>query len=210
MHFQQPLNRILDSGVKVRVLRFLCQKGGEWNGRRIAAEVAVHPTTAHKALRELRQATVLNFKRVGNSFVYSLRDEHVLVRESLRPLFQQEAQAHTRLVAVLRRGLNAKLRSSVVSAAIYGSLARHQERPTSDIDLLVLVRSAQAKQVVRGALDHLGETVMRIFGNPLALYVNTVHEARQKAQRGLPVFTHILRDHHLLWGRSLHEALHGR
>lgn len=209
MQFQQPLNRMLDSEIKVRLLRFLCQKGGEWNGRRMAAEVAVHPTTAHKALRELRQATLLDFKQVGNSFVYSLRDEHVLVRDVLRPLFQREGTAQERLVDLLKRGLNANLRSSVVAAAIYGSLAKGQERPTSDIDLLVLVSSVRAKQDVRDALERVGEAVMRTFGNPLALYVNTVREARQKVQRGLPVFQNILRAHRLLWGRPLHEALRG-
>jgi len=210
MEFQKPLDRVLDSDVKVRILRFLCQKGGEWSGRRIADEVAVHPTTAHKALRDLRHATVLHFKPVGNSFVYSLRDGHVLVQELLRPLFRREAQLREQVIALLRQGFRGSWRSAVVSAALYGSLARQQERPGSDIDLLVLVDSAPAKREVQEALDRLGAIVMQTFGNPLTLYVNTVREAQQKARRGMPLFANILRDHRLVWGKPLQEVLHGR
>jgi len=210
MQFQHPLNRILGSEYKIRILRFLCRKGGEWIGRRLAAELAMNPVTAHRALRELHQTTVLDFRKVGSHFLYSLRDDHCLVREILRPLFEREAHAQARLLETLKRAFRTKLRSSVVAAATYGSLARGQERPTSDVDLLVLVSSVQAKRDVRESLDRVGETVMRTFGNPLALYVNTVREAQQKARRGLPVFRNILRDHQRLWGRPLHEVLHGR
>ena len=210
MQFQHPLDRVLNSEYKVRILRFLCRKGGEWIGRRLAAELSMNPVTAHRALRELHQATILDFRKVGSHFLYSLRDDHCLVREVLRPLFEREARTRDRLLNVLKRAFRAKLRASVVAAAIYGSLARGEERPASDIDLLVLVRSTQAKRDVRDALGRMGETVMWTFGNPLALYVNTVREAQRKARRGLPVFKNILRDHQLLWGRPLHEVLHGR
>lgn len=210
MRFHQTLDTMLDSEHKVRILRFLCRKGGEWVGRRLAAELSMNPVTAHRALRDLHQATVLDFRKVGSHFLYSLRDDHYLVREVLRPLFKGEARAQERLLDMLRREFRTTLRASVVSAAIYGSLSRAQERPTSDIDLLVLVSSVQAKQDVRDTMGRIGEAAMRTFGNSLTLYVNTVHEAQQKVRRGLPIFRNILRDHHVLWGRPLHEVLHGR
>ncbi len=210
MRFHQTLDTMLDSEHKVRILRFLCRKGGEWVGRRLAAELAMNPVTAHRALRDLHGASVLDFRKVGSHFLYSLRDDHYLVREVLRPLFEGEAHAQERLLDLLTREFRTTLRASVVSAAIYGSLSRAQERPTSDIDLLVLVSSVQAKQDVRDALDRVGETTMHTFGNPLALYLQTVREAQQKVRRGLPVFRNILHEHRLLWGRPLNEVLHGR
>lgn len=209
MQFQQPYDTLLNNTHKIRLLRFFCRKGGEWVGRRVAAKLAMNPVTAHKALRELHQATVLEFRKVGSNFLYSLRDEHYLVREVLRPLFDREAKARERLLATLKNGLPAQLQPHVVTAAIYGSIARGQERPASDIDLLVLVDSSPAKQPVHDALDRVGETIMQAFGNPLALYVNTVREAQQKTRRGLPLFRNILQDHQLVWGKPLGEVLRG-
>lgn len=210
MRFQRPLDTLLDSAVKVRLLRFLCRKGGEWSGRRLAAELGVNPVTAHRALRQLHQETVLDLRKIGASFAYSLREEHHLVRELLKPLFQQEIQAQGQLIRLLQNILDKRLRSQVVSVVLYGSLSRRQERPTSDVDVLVLVRSERAKRQAREALEPLWEETARTFGNPLALYINTVEEGREKIRRRMPLFQSILKDHQLVWGKSLEEVLRGR
>ena len=210
MRFAQPLNTILNSEVKVRILRFFCRHGGEWNGRQVAAQLALHPTTAHKALRELHLTTVLNFRKIGNNFVYSLRDDHYLVRAVLRPQFQREAKAFEQLMQRLRQRLPAALRSQIVSLALYGSVVRGQERPTSDVDLLVLVTTSQVKRAVDQALERLWRPALDEFGNSIAPYINTVAEARRKVRQGMPVFQAILKQHQLLWGRPLKEVLHGR
>lgn len=208
MRFQQPLDALLDSAVKVRILRFLCRKGGEWSGRRLAVELGLNPVTAHRALRQLHQETVLDLRKVGTSFAYSLREEHYLIGELLKPLFDQEAQAQDRLLRILQSVLDKQLRSQVISAILYGSLVRREERPLSDVDLLVLVRSERAKQRARQALEPLWEKMNREFGNSLSLYVNTVEEGQRKIR--LPLFQNILRQHQVIWGKPLEEALRER
>lgn len=209
MQFHHPLDDILDSSVKTRILRFFCRKGGEWSGRRIAAEVGVNPVTAHRALKALHRETLLDLRKAGSHFLYSLRDGHYIVRRWFRPLFEEEAQVQDHLFRFLRDGLSAKLRSQVVSAAVYGSVVRGEERPTSDIDLLILVESERAKREVHQVLERLWGAVGKEFGNPLALYVNTVREGRKKYRRRLPVFQNILRAHRVIWGKPLREVLHG-
>jgi len=196
--------------VKIRALRFLCRRGGQWNGRRLAAELHINPTTMHKALRELREATVLDFQKVGNNFVYSLADDHYLVREILRPAFRREAQGLARLASMVRQALGPALHTSVVTAALYGSVVRRQERPTSDVDVLLLVRSPQAKRDVQRVLNQHWPILARRFGNSLAPYINTVREAQQKRRRGMRLFHEILKTHQVLWGTPLAEVLRGR
>ena len=210
MRFDQPLNQIFDHEVKLRVLRFLCRRGGQWSGRRLAAELHVNPTTTHKILRELRDTTILDFQKVGNNFVYSLADDHYLVQEILRPAFSQEAQGLAQVATVLRQALGSALQGSVVTVVLYGSVARREERPTSDLDVLFLVRSPQAKRQVQHALSQHWEALTRRFGNSLAPYVNTMREAQQKSRRGVPLFREILKAHQTLWGKPLEEVLHGR
>ena len=209
MLFHQPINAILNDERKVRILRFLCRKGGQWSGRRLAAELSLNPVMTHRALRELHHTTVLDFQNVGKSFVYSLRDDHYLVRELLKPLFQQEAVSQERLGVVLRQALG-RASTEVVSVAIYGSVVRKEERPTSDIDILVLVRSAQGKRQVQERMERVWAAVTKEFGNSVAPYIHTVPEARRKAQRKLAVFQHILAAHELLWGQPLKDVLNGR
>ena len=178
MRFEQPFDSIFDSAAKVRILRFFCRKGGTWSGNRIAAEVGINPMTAHRALRELRQSTLFQVQKIGNSLAYSLRDQHVLVREVLRPFFDQEAGLRDRISELLTGALKGEEKAKVITVAIYGSVARGEERPTSDVDLLVLVESEQAKRRVEGALDRFCERAMKEFGNVPTPYVNTLAESR--------------------------------
>ncbi len=208
MRFHQPFDKIVDSEAKVRVLRFLCRKGGEWTGRGIAAGLGMNPVTAHRALRGLHEATVLDFRKMGNNFLYSLRDEHYLTWRLLRPLFAAEAQVWGRLLELLMKRVPARLKSKTLSVAVYGSVARGEERPTSDIDLFILVESEQAKREILRSLERFPEIVEKEFGNSPALYVNTVREGQQKYR--LPLFQNILRCHELIWGRPLGELLRGR
>ncbi len=210
MRFEQPFDTILDKPAKVRILRFFCRKGGIWSGNRIAAEIGMSPMTAHRALQELRQATLLNVRRIGNSLAYSLRDQQILVRQILRPLFDREAKLHDRLSELFSAAVEGAGKAKVITAAIYGSVARGSERPTSDIDLLVLVESEQAKRQIQDSLDRFCEMAMEEFGNVPALYVNTLAEARRKARRGIPVFQNILKEHRVIRGKPLEEALRGK
>ena len=210
MRFRQPLDTALDSVAKIRILRFLCRKGGEWSGRRIAAHLDMNPVTAHRALRELHQATVLNFRKVGNNFIYSLRRDHYLVRNLFKPLFDQEAGAKDRLLELFKQNLSTVERQCIITVAIYGSVARGEEHPTSDIDLLILVESEQAKRQIQGALDRFCERVVEDFWNFPSLYVNTLAEARRKIRRKLPLFQNILRDKQVIWGKPLEEILHAK
>ena len=210
MRFEQPFDSIFDSAAKVRILRFFCRKGGTWSGNRIAAEVGINPMTTHRALQDLRQATLLNMRKIGSSSAYSLRDRHFLVRQILRPLFDEEAKLPDRLWKLLSETLRSEEKAKVITVALYGSVARGEERPTSDIDLLVLVESEQAKRRIEGALDRFCENVMEEFGNVPALYVNTLAEARRKIQREVPVFQNILKEHRVIWGKPLGEALRGK
>ena len=210
MRFKQPFDTILDSTAKVRILRFFCRKGGTWSGNRIAAEVGINPMTAHRALRELRQSTLFQVQKIGNSLAYSLRDQHVLVREVLRPFFDREAGLRNRISELLTGALKGGEKAKVITVALYGSVARGEERPTSDVDLLVLVESERAKRRVADALDRFCERALKEFGNVPTPYVNTLAEARRKIQRGLPVFQNILKEHRVILGKPLKEALRGK
>lgn len=210
VRFKRPFDTILNHTAKVKILRFFCLKGGVWSGNRIAAEISVNPMTAHRSLRELHQATLLNVRKIGNSLAYSLRDQHVLVRQILKPLFDREARLQDRLSELLSETLRGAGKSTVITVAVYGSVARGTERPTSDLDLLVLTESEQAKRQIQKALDRFRESVMEEFGNVPTLYVNTLSEARRKIRSKMPVFENILREHRVIFGRPLEETLRGK
>lgn len=61
MRFTKPLDAILNTEVKTRILRFLCKTNAEWNGSQIAKEIGITPAAAHAALSALYREGVLEF-----------------------------------------------------------------------------------------------------------------------------------------------------
>jgi predicted nucleotidyltransferase len=83
-------------------------------------------------------------------------------------LFRDEAES----LNVLKTDLQTLVRGLPIKRAIlFGSVARGDERATSDVDLLVLVRSHADKEKVEDALSRASLDFAIKFGNPLSSIV---------------------------------------
>lgn len=51
MRVHNPLDKILNNELKVKILRFLCKTGAEWSGRQIAQEIKVSPVSTIRYAR---------------------------------------------------------------------------------------------------------------------------------------------------------------
>ena len=58
MRVHDPLDKILNNEVKVKILRFLCKTEAEWSGRQIAQEIKVSPAQGKQASARLDQAPI--------------------------------------------------------------------------------------------------------------------------------------------------------
>src|SRR3989338_58768 len=146
MKITKQLDNILNTEVKVRILRFFCRTGAEWNGRQVAKEIGVTPKTAHQALNTLNKEKVLLLRNMGKTHVYSLNEGNFLVSKLLKPLFLKEDNILDHIIkAIKRKTSSSKARKAIISIAIFGSVSKQEEHPSSDIDLAVIVKDAKTK-----------------------------------------------------------------
>lgn len=95
--------------------------------------------------------------------------DHALA-EPLHRLFEVEPS----LMEQLRERLEAALRPLPVERAVlFGSIARGDERPESDIDLFVETRGNAEKERVAQALSEASLEFAQRFGNPLSNLILT-------------------------------------
>jgi predicted nucleotidyltransferase len=80
----------------------------------------------------------------------------------------------------------------VIQAVLFGSTARGDEKPNSDIDLFLLVRSQTEKKEVEKSLDELRDRILTIYGNVLSDYILTEKEYGEK--QGLGVVKNIKKE----------------
>jgi predicted nucleotidyltransferase/biotin operon repressor len=207
MRIHQPLNKILNNETKVKVLRFLYNNDVEWSGRRIAREIRISPATCHKALQELYSEGIVLLRNVGKTYLYQFNHDNYVAKELLHPLFKKEERLLKVISRLLRDEFSEKTRERIVSIALFGSVERREDRPESDIDLLVLVARAKDKEKIDKVFDNLNEKTMRLFGKTVSPYIESVSGFRRKYRQGLPVAREIMRSHELVSGKPLGEVI---
>ncbi len=202
MKISSPLDKILNNEVKVKILRFLFKTNAEWNGRQLARELGVTPATAHKALRSLNKEGVLLLRNIGKTHVYTLKYNNFTVSNILKPLFDKENKILDSIFGIIKRKISASgIKKSVVSVVLFGSVNLRKERPTSDIDIMVIIADLKSKHKTEVLFEEIDKKISEAFGNTVSAYINTTLEFKSKYKNGLGLIKNIIKSNKLIYGK---------
>lgn len=203
-YLRRPLDIILGTPSHIAVLRALAGTAAGLSGRGVARAAGIAQRAAMEALARLEWTGIVRRHCVGRTYSFRLNREHVLVAGALIPLLEQEA--------AFRRGLLDALRASpprgILTAASFGSAARDEEGPRSDLDLLLLVRRAADKEDALSFADRMRDRLGATYGVRLSALVFTRDEFRRALRKGDDLQREIIRDAKPVWGPPLSEIVH--
>lgn len=148
---------------------------------------------------------VLRRRQAGRAYLYSLNETNYLVSNILLPAFQGEARWLEALGSEIRKAADRAL----VSVILYGSWARRQAMPTSDVDLLLVARTDREKAHVEQLMESQRGPMAERFGRPVSLLVVGREEFRRRLRRGDRLIREIVREGRALAGRSIAEVIAG-
>jgi predicted nucleotidyltransferase len=208
MRLNKPLNKILNSETKIKVLRLFCSGVGESTGRQVAKLLNVAQSPVQIALADLYNEGILDRKSFGKAFAYGLNSRNWLVESSLRPMFRAESEYPEKLWAKIRQRLEgAAMGGQILSASLFGSVLTGQDRATSDIDLLVILKDDAEKQAVEDVFIDMNRGVIEETGLNLDAYIYSVSEAREKIADGVTFLKEAIQANKLILGKSPGECL---
>ncbi|TAJ41019.1 MAG: nucleotidyltransferase domain-containing protein [Reyranella sp.] len=148
-----PLTRVLGSVANVKTLRELVRHGGELSAPSLCVSTGLSTRAVQLSLRALEEMGVIRSLGSGRTRLYRRRRSHPL-SQVLVELFREEENRFASIVGKVREAAEA-CRPQLMAAWIYGSVARRQDRPDSDLDI-ALVASPEAvasvERLVREAL----------------------------------------------------------
>ncbi|MEW5929810.1 MAG: nucleotidyltransferase domain-containing protein [Gemmatimonadota bacterium] len=199
-----PLDGILGSTTKVQILRVLLPLTHPVSGREAQKLARIKSRNgAGNALDDLSDLGVLQRTDIRGSHLYEVNREHELV-PPLAALFRQEERRLQALTSTIRKGLSErKLAEHVRSVILYGSNARLDATPASDVDLLAVVDSELAASAVKEALYEMGDDLRRRQGLRTSPYVLTASRVRERMEDGDPLMATILKEGRVLVGETL-------
>ena len=205
--FFTPLDQIMSSAGKVRLLRALSATAAPVSGREAAdaAGIAVQP--AQRALAELVTMGVVRREQTRSQHLYTLNRENYLV-QSITPLFRVEEERVARVFDELGR-LGARLKSSIAGLYLFGSAARGEDRIGSDFDVLAVASSADDVNRVHEALAEHAEQLYTRHGLRLSAVVIDQDKLRTMHDDGDPLVRELSRDNRRITGKRLEHVIHG-
>lgn len=195
MRFQRPLDDLFGSPSAVRVLRALYElpEGFPTSARELARRAGISHPTASKALASLADQGIVVRKRARRADSFQLSRLHTATQE-LEGLFEWEERVTADLIAFLR-GPILDEEASIREAFIFGSSAREEMTPTSDVDLAVVCEPG-ATEKVTAMLEDVGDLVRERYGNRLSFVLGTapLSELTKPGRRGYRLWKRIERE----------------
>lgn len=146
-HVRYPLTAIFGSVGNVRVLRALVTDHSPQSAPQLARLTGLSPQGARLVLDALARQQLVKVYGSGRAQLYALNESH-LFASALVALFQEEQQRWERLLTTIRE-LLAKRGTAVRAAWLYGSVARAEDTPRSDLDIALLVSSSDVADQIR-------------------------------------------------------------
>jgi predicted nucleotidyltransferase len=185
----------------LRLLRVLLGGGPPMTGRALARVTGISQSTAHRALTRLRDAGLVVAERTPPAVVYRANAEH-LAMPALVALIRLEELLRARFAEHV-----AGWRRRPESMVLYGSVARGQATPASDIDVLAVRPDGiePDEETWQGQIAELSDRVLRWTGRRASVIDMSATEATEGLAAREPYLVEADRDGWLIAGRALHE-----
>src|SRR5712671_3736166 len=204
-YVRRPLNAVLGAPSHIAVLRSLHTMGAGLTGRAIARSAGVAVQAAHDALARLAAANLVRWTQAGRAHVYEINRDHFLFKNGILPLLEAESAFRSQIRAILKRALS----GHVLSAAIFGSVARGEDHPESDLDLIMIVERAEDREKAHDRTNAASEKLRKEFGVRLSSMAFGRSEFRQNYRKGKSFFQTVVKEGETLVGLDLAEVVRG-
>jgi predicted nucleotidyltransferase/biotin operon repressor len=176
MRWHNTLDDIFGSAIKTRLLRVLSKTRGTYTGRELARLVGYSHTHTNSALAELEINGLVIKRKAGNSYLYSLNEDSILLSRIIDPAFRIEQGLLQDLANALFEGLGRDL----ISIILFGSVAKGEERADSDVDLILVVRDDADLDKLEEKVSEISLELAISFGSPISSILVTESEYASK------------------------------
>jgi len=146
-HVRYPLTKLLGSSSNVRLLRTMTWDSLPQSVSHLARQTGLSPQGVRLVLNELTQLQLVKVQGSGRALLYELNKSHAFA-EALIALFRKEFDRWEGLMTSIREVLS-RHGAAVQAAWLYGSVARGEDTPSSDLDMALLVANHAVADRVR-------------------------------------------------------------
>lgn len=202
---QNSLDIILGTKTKVRLLRSLIFLDRPVTGRE-ATRLANVSHIALQALDELVLVGILEQTATSSGHLFRMNEANYLF-EPLFTLFWAERERYSIIIESIQSLLGRF--EDVLSADFFGSAARGEETPESDLDLFVMLKGGASKEGIKDSLTEMGSHLLIEYGITFSPVVLTTDEVKKQLNDRESFVVQALESTHTIYGQTIEELLDG-
>lgn len=201
------LERTLGSKTKIAVLRKMCvYPDFERTVTQLSDDVGLDKSLVSKVVKELEDDGVLHVDYKGNVKICRMNYENFVVKNLVIPIFEAEAGMAGKVASEITRLLKPRAFKTVIAVAIYGSFAKGNFRPKSDVDLVIVVSDLSEKAKIRSAVSRVAEAMLEddfvVFCD-----ITSRTELRRLFRWKEPAIVDMVDNHMKLYGTDLRDIV---
>lgn len=200
MRIKRPFDDLFGNPNNVRVLRhMILYPSPVITGRGIARELGMSHATCIRSLNSLVDLGILMRRRVGGSATYEIAGSSALLTEILEPAFRAESRLLQGLVDTILSGIKGK----TLAVYLFGSVARGDDTPSSDVDILVILKQPGVRPSVEEALARNKEHAYKRYRVGVSAITYDYEEFQRMRAQKHPLVTEVVKEGVLLFGKEV-------
>jgi len=126
-----------------------------------------------------------------------------VTKDIIVPVFKKESQLKEKMA----RSLVTKLSFPLESVVLFGSIAQKKEKPTSDIDILVILSNRVDPEKAESEIISQGIKFVEEFGNQLSPVIMNLHDFLTRLENKDKLLSKILDQGQVIYGKSITELI---
>ena len=197
----QLIDEIFGKRNNVKVLRHLIKhKDWQFNITELAKDINLNKGVLSRLINDLEKENIIKIHKKGKIKLFSINKENLFIKEVIIPIFEKEDKFYYNVLDKFTE----KIKNSVISIIAYGSVVSGKIKLTSDIDVLVIIN--KKNNIVEEKINKIKEEFLE---NDLLLRVDliSINELRKFYKRNDPFIKSIIKQHKILYGKSLVEMI---
>jgi predicted nucleotidyltransferase len=179
MEFHTLQSDIITSKTKLKVINFLINYDHNMSEREISSILDVSHMSVNRIMKELENLNFAHCVRVGNAHLWKVNKKSYAYK-SFRMFIEAISKIGNPLEDLKQTILTHLPQDLIERIVLFGSVAKGIEKPTSDIDLFILVATQQHKAKIESHLEKLTILCIDKYGNTLSAYILTKREWAEK------------------------------
>lgn len=203
MIFHNIINKLLGDPVQITVLKLLWTHEEGLTGRSLATLTGCSTFKMKKVLETLLPHGLLTRTVIGRAYIYRLNMEHISIKKLIKPLIEFEKTLFLDLGKLIMKLLELK----PLSVILYGSVARGEEDPNSDLDLLLIYDDSVPSHSIIDMGNILMEVIPKKYGNPVSVRRCLLSDFKKRIGTRDTLIRNIVKEGKVIAGLPLSELL---